>query len=240
MNPGFRVLALSTVPDVTGLRRLHCLPDSLSDTEVAEYAFQRRRATRIDDLLPPHFQQLAAFASAGFENGRIVLASCCATDEARVLDAIFQSLAGLEQVDRWSGQEASLACIRTRAMLRPVFPADDAAWLQCAAPAFGEWFGDAEGAAELSVIARLACLPLARGFHHEAVWKQVQQGEYALVQAEVELRALCALFLRLRQAVLLGQQAPAALAAARSGLRQLVQARPDSPHLAAFEQAWPA
>ncbi|MDH5210988.1 MAG: 3'-5' exonuclease, partial [Betaproteobacteria bacterium] len=34
---------IETVPDVAGIRRLHELPASLPDREVAEIAFQKRR-----------------------------------------------------------------------------------------------------------------------------------------------------------------------------------------------------
>ena len=37
------VFDIETVPDVAGLRRVWSLPDSLSDAEVAQAAFDRRR-----------------------------------------------------------------------------------------------------------------------------------------------------------------------------------------------------
>ena len=45
MNHGAPVLVfdIETIPDVAGLRRLHELPPELSDAEVAELAFQKRR-----------------------------------------------------------------------------------------------------------------------------------------------------------------------------------------------------
>ena len=38
------VFDIETIPDVPGLRRLHNLDPVLSDAEVAEMAFQQRRA----------------------------------------------------------------------------------------------------------------------------------------------------------------------------------------------------
>jgi predicted PolB exonuclease-like 3'-5' exonuclease len=38
------VFDIETIPDVEGLRRLHALDPALSDDEVAELAFQHRRA----------------------------------------------------------------------------------------------------------------------------------------------------------------------------------------------------
>jgi len=45
---------IETVPDCAGIRRLYDLPDSLPDNEVAEVAFQRRRAASGSDFLQPH------------------------------------------------------------------------------------------------------------------------------------------------------------------------------------------
>ncbi len=238
MSFSFHVLALSTVPDVAGLRRLHDLPASLSDSEVAEYAFQRRRATHVDDLLPPHLQKIAAFALAGFEDGRFTLQSSDGADEASLISSLLPWLANTGAVDRWSEQEASLACLRTRAMLAGVFPA--AAGMLTPAPAFGDWFADKEGAADLSVMARLGGMPLTQGFRHEPVWRLILQEDRAAVRSDVELRALCALMLRVRQACLLGQVTRAELDAAILSVRQELRSRSDSPCLLAFEQAWVA
>ena len=44
---------IETVPDVAGIKRLYDLPDALPDPEVAEVAFQRRRAQTGSDFLAP-------------------------------------------------------------------------------------------------------------------------------------------------------------------------------------------
>ena len=53
---------IETVPDCPGIRRLYELPESLSDQEVAEVAFQKRRAATGGDFLQPHLQQVVAIA----------------------------------------------------------------------------------------------------------------------------------------------------------------------------------
>ena len=45
------VFDIETIPDVAGLRRLNDLADALSDDEVAELAFQQRRARTGNDFL---------------------------------------------------------------------------------------------------------------------------------------------------------------------------------------------
>jgi predicted PolB exonuclease-like 3'-5' exonuclease len=49
---------IETVPDVSGMRRLYSVPDDLPDAEVAEVAFQKRRAVSNNDFLPPHLHRV--------------------------------------------------------------------------------------------------------------------------------------------------------------------------------------
>ena len=53
---------IETIPDVAGLRRLHDLDPALSDGEVAELAFQHRRASHGNDFLPLHLQRVAVIS----------------------------------------------------------------------------------------------------------------------------------------------------------------------------------
>ena len=55
---------IETIPDVEGLRRLHGLDTALSDDEVAELAFQQRRASSGNDFLPLHLQRVAVISCA--------------------------------------------------------------------------------------------------------------------------------------------------------------------------------
>jgi len=55
---------IESVPDVSGLRRLHDLPATLADAEVAEYAFQRQRAKNGSDFLPHHLQKIVVISCA--------------------------------------------------------------------------------------------------------------------------------------------------------------------------------
>jgi len=55
---------IETIPDVAGLRRLHALDATLSDDEVAELAFQHRRATHGNDFLPLHLQRVVVISCA--------------------------------------------------------------------------------------------------------------------------------------------------------------------------------
>lgn len=58
------VFDIETIPDVAGLRVLHELPAGLSESEVAEYAFQKQRARNGSDFLPLHLQRVAVISCA--------------------------------------------------------------------------------------------------------------------------------------------------------------------------------
>jgi|SRR5881394_520630 len=53
---------IETVPDCAGIRKLYKLPDDLADAEVAEVAFQKRRAVSNNDFLPPHLQRVVVIS----------------------------------------------------------------------------------------------------------------------------------------------------------------------------------
>ena len=56
------VFDIETIPDVAGLRRLHAIDAAVSDEEVAELAFQQRRAQNGTDFLPLHLQRVVAIS----------------------------------------------------------------------------------------------------------------------------------------------------------------------------------
>ena len=56
------VFDIETIPDVPGLRRINDLPGELSDDEVAELAFQQRRARTGNDFLQLHLQRVVTIS----------------------------------------------------------------------------------------------------------------------------------------------------------------------------------
>jgi predicted PolB exonuclease-like 3'-5' exonuclease len=58
------VFDIETIPDVQGIRNLHGLEASLADAEVAELAFQKRRAQNGTDFLPLHLQRIVVISCA--------------------------------------------------------------------------------------------------------------------------------------------------------------------------------
>ncbi len=62
MHAPILVFDIETIPDIDGLRRLHDLAPELSDDEVAELAFQQRRARTGNDFLPLHLQRVVTIS----------------------------------------------------------------------------------------------------------------------------------------------------------------------------------
>ena len=56
------VFDIETIPDVAGIRAIESLPAGLSDFEVAEWAFQQRRASHGNDFLPHHLQRVVSIS----------------------------------------------------------------------------------------------------------------------------------------------------------------------------------
>ena len=56
------VFDIETIPDIKGIRALYSLPEALADEEVAEFAFQQRRAANGTDFLPHHLQRVVTIS----------------------------------------------------------------------------------------------------------------------------------------------------------------------------------
>ena len=61
MNP-ILVFDIETIPDVDGLRKLYELDAKVSDTDVAEMAFQMRRQKIGTDFIQHHLQKVVAIS----------------------------------------------------------------------------------------------------------------------------------------------------------------------------------
>ncbi|HEY5638360.1 MAG TPA: 3'-5' exonuclease, partial [Burkholderiales bacterium] len=122
MNP---VLAfdIETVPDVDGLRRLWELPDTLDDGEVAEMAFQKRRAQAGHDFLPPYLHRVLVISyvmrnDTGVQVFTIGAPEC---DEATTIRRFHHALEKHEpQLVSWNGGGFDLPVLNYRALVHGV------------------------------------------------------------------------------------------------------------------------
>ena len=111
---------IETIPDVSGIRRLHALPADLPDAEVAEIAFQMRRVKSGSDFLALHLH-------------RVVVVSCVLRSdeglrvfslEGQEKDVIQRFYDGLEkfvpQLVSWNGGGFDLPVMNYRGLVHGV------------------------------------------------------------------------------------------------------------------------
>jgi predicted PolB exonuclease-like 3'-5' exonuclease len=114
---------IETVPDVDGIRRLHALPASLPDREVAEIAFQKRRTQTGSDFLAPQLQRVAVISCLLREGDGIKVFSIGEPDtpEKEALQRFFDGIEKLvPQLVSWNGGGFDLPVLNYRALLHGV------------------------------------------------------------------------------------------------------------------------
>jgi predicted PolB exonuclease-like 3'-5' exonuclease len=114
---------IETVLDVSGIRRLYELPESLPDREVAEIAFQKRRTQTGSDFLPPQLQRVAVISCVLREAEGIKVFSIGEPDtpEKEALQRFFDGIEKLvPQLVSWNGGGFDLPVLNYRALLHGV------------------------------------------------------------------------------------------------------------------------
>jgi len=114
---------IETVPDCAGIRRLHGLPDSLPDREVAEIAFQKRRTQTGSDFLPPQLQRVAVISGV-LREGEGIRVFSIGEPDADEKTAIQRFYDGIEklvpQLVSWNGGGFDLPVLNYRALIHGV------------------------------------------------------------------------------------------------------------------------
>jgi predicted PolB exonuclease-like 3'-5' exonuclease len=114
---------IETIPDVAGLRRLHELDAALSDDEVAELAFQHRRATHGNDFLPLHLQRVVVISCA-LRAGKDFRVWSLAEPEQGEGEIIQRFFDGIEkftpQIVSWNGGGFDLPVLHYRGLIHGV------------------------------------------------------------------------------------------------------------------------
>lgn len=127
MTPPVLVFDIETIPDVDGLRRLHDIPASVSDAEVAEQAFAARREKTGSDFLPHYLQRVAAIScvlrrsqrgSAVFHVGSLGTPQ---DDEATLIQKFYELIARYSpQLVSWNGGGFDLPVLHYRGLVHGV------------------------------------------------------------------------------------------------------------------------
>ncbi|HKO89035.1 MAG TPA: 3'-5' exonuclease [Burkholderiales bacterium] len=120
------VFDIETVPDVAGYRSIHDIDASLSDAEVAELAFQRRRAASGNDFLPLHLQRVIAISCVLRDTESLKIWSLGAPDdtEAILLQRFFDGVEKYTpQLISWNGGGFDLPVLHYRSLVHGVVAA---------------------------------------------------------------------------------------------------------------------
>ncbi|MBP6110412.1 MAG: 3'-5' exonuclease [Rhodocyclaceae bacterium] len=114
---------IETIPDVAGLRRLHDLPEALSDSEVAELAYQRQRAKNGSDFLPHHLHRVVTISCALRNDDGFKVWSLAApkSTEAEIIQRFFDGIEKFTpQLVSWNGGGFDLPALHYRALIHGV------------------------------------------------------------------------------------------------------------------------
>ncbi len=121
--PTTLVFDIETIPDVAGIRSLHGLPADLSDEEVAEYAFQLRRAASGTDFLPHHLQRVVTISCVLRDASQFRVFSLSEPDcqEGQIIQRFFDGIERFTpQLVSWNGGGFDLPVLHYRGMLHGV------------------------------------------------------------------------------------------------------------------------
>lgn len=114
---------IETVPDCAGIRRLYALPEQLPDIEVAEVAFQKRRAVTGSDFLQPHLQRVVAISCVLRDTDGVRIWSLGQSEdtEAALIQRFFDGLARFTpQLVSWNGGGFDLPVLNYRSLLHGI------------------------------------------------------------------------------------------------------------------------
>jgi len=114
------VFDIETVPDVAGYRLLYDIDPELPDAEVAELAFQRRRAQNGSDFLPLHLQRVVAIACVLRDNDSLKVWSLGTPEdsEAALLQRFFDGIEKYTpQLVSWNGAGFDMPVMHYRSLL---------------------------------------------------------------------------------------------------------------------------
>jgi len=117
------VFDIETIPDVPGLRRINELPGELSDDEVAELAFQQRRARTGNDFLQLHLQRVVTISCVLRTSEGLKVWSLSEPDlnEGAIIQRFFDGIEKFTpQIVSWNGGGFDLPVLHYRGMLHGV------------------------------------------------------------------------------------------------------------------------
>ena len=213
------VFDIESIPDVPGIRRLHDLPTSLTDDEVALWALAQQRIKNGTEFLPHHLQRVCAISCA-FREGADKLAIWTLgeidDDEPTIIQKFFELIERkTPHLVSWNGSGFDLPVLMQRGLITGVTAsrfletgANDRAF------SFDHYLNrykerhldlmdfmamyQARANAPLDTMAKLCGFPGKLGMDGSQVWPAFQRGEIAEIRAycETDVANTYLLFLR--------------------------------------------
>ena len=249
---------IETIPDVAGIRKLHDLPADLSDNEVAEFAFQQRRAASGNDFLPLHLQRVAVISCALREGDRFSVWSLAEPKlkEAEIIQRFYDGIEKFTpQLVSWNGGGFDLPVLHYRGLIHGV--AAPRYWDQGEDDRDFKWNNyisryhsrhldlmdllalyQPRANAPLDDLAKLMGYPGKLGMDGSAVWQAWQEGRIAEIRDYCETDVVNTYLVYLRFERMRGHLDAAAWAAEVETVREAL-GRIDAPHWKQFLAAWP-
>jgi len=256
------VFDIETIPDVAGIRVLHGLPAELSDYEVAEFAFQQRRAANGTDFLPHHLQRVVTISCVLRDASQFRVFSLSEPDagEGQIIQRFFDGIEKFApQMVSWNGGGFDLPVLHYRGMIHGVAAARywdlgdgdfadsrDFKWNNYISRYHTRHLDlmdllalyQPRANAPLDDLAKLMGFPGKLGMDGSAVWEAYQAGRIAEIRDYCETDVVNTYLVYLRFQQMRGHLDQAGFQA-ETGIVRASLERIGAPHWRAFLDAWP-
>jgi predicted PolB exonuclease-like 3'-5' exonuclease len=246
---------IETIPDCAGIRRIHDLPAELTDADVAEIAFQKRRVqTGNSDFLPVHLHRVVVISCVLRNDDGLKVFSIGEPEQAEAA-AIQRFFDGINkyvpQLVSWNGRNFDLPVLVSRGLAHGVTAAcfwDTAEnkW-NTYVNRFHERHCDLMDVlslyggrgSPLDELARLAGFPGKLGVGGGGVWDAYRAGEAEAIRNYCEADTMNTYLLYLRFQLMRCAYTPERYRAECDLVRAILDKRPE-PHWREFLARWPA
>ncbi len=256
------VFDIESIPDIKGIRALHALPESLSEAEVAEYAFQRQRAKNGSDFLPHHLQRVAVISCALRSNEGFKVWSLAEPQigEAEIIQRFYDGIEKFTpQIVSWNGGGFDLPVLHYRGMMHQVVAprywdmgegdyrdSRDFKWNNYISRYHTRHLDlmdllamyQPRGSAPLDELAKLCGFPGKLGMDGSAVWSAWLAGDIANIRDYCETDVVNTYLVFLRYQLMRGALSRDEYAAEIALIRGTLTALP-AAHWRVFMDAWP-
>ena len=255
------VFDIETIPDVAGIRDLYDLGSVLSDYEVAEFAFQKRRAQTGGDFLPLHLQRVVVISCVMRDDKQIRVWSLAepVSSEGEIIQRFFDGIEKFTpQIVSWNGGGFDLPVLHYRGLIHGVtapryWDMGEGDYADSRDFKWNNYIGryhmrhldlmdllamyQPRGAAPLDQLAKLMGFPGKLGMDGGAVWQAYQEGRIGEIrdycETDVVNTFLVLLRFQLMRGLLTAGEHDAELKLVRTAL-----AATGLPHWKEFLTAW--